>query len=253
MKTTLFTLTFTLLYVVAIAQSEGTSDDVENIWRQKTSFVIGGGPGIFIGKIYDQPFADRIGGNVHISNYNLINKLRANLSFGISYTFTTKTFITNDLIVELDGKIRNVQGKVDKPHGISALLLVNPITLTNDSFNASSSVNIGVGLGYKWGGGFAAYAVLDFVGLRQPRQSFIDIYGNTNQPYKINDDIQYAFDIKDENIFKTQIYPVVGLKLVYSIEIFSSFKALARSIENQQSESRLQNDLDKKNKEKALD
>ncbi len=150
MKPTFLLLAFTLIHISIMAQSvedssrvvvpekvkasipdtapkkdqgsDKTKPPIEDVYAQKTAFVIGGGPGIFIGRMYDNPFVNRINGNVHISPNDLANKVLANLSFGISYTFITKTFISNGFVVGSDGEVIAYKRTVEKPQGISAIL-----------------------------------------------------------------------------------------------------------------------------------
>lgn len=190
---------------------------VEDVWNSKINFIVGGGPGILLGRHYDSPFVNRLNGNIHFPKSQFSDKFVGNLSLGISYTFFTKMFST---------EILNQTIEEWRPHGVSAMLLFNPLSFTSDSFNSSANSNIGIGIGKKWGGGFAVYAVMDFLVLTQPKNSFVDIYDGTEQPYTVNEEIQYSFDGSDLNLFKSRYFPVVGIKLMYSLETFNRFKAL---------------------------
>ena len=64
------------------SQESSGNNSSESIWTSKIAFVIGGGPGLVLGKIYDNPFADRNDGFVHISKRGFPEKLFGSLSMG---------------------------------------------------------------------------------------------------------------------------------------------------------------------------
>ena len=166
---------------------------------------------------------------------------------GVSYTFFTRAFETPVDIIDAETKMfKTTYIKEYKPHGLSAILLVNPLALGNESLNSSTGSNIGVGIGKRWAGSFAAYVTMDVIGIRQPRTAFVDVYGGGKAAFTIDKQIQYQFDTNDENLFRTKQYGVLGFKLSYSLDVFNNFRKKAQEKEAQLKENETQSDKAKK-------
>lgn len=156
------------------------------------------------------------------------------MSLGISYTFTTHLY---KLIVPYADPISKTLKRITvedwRPHRYSAILFVNPLAMTSDSFNAATNSNIGIGLGKRWGGGFAVYGTIDFFSLTQPKKAFIAQYDGKDDPYEVNGAIQYTLDPADVTIFTRKFYPAIGVKFVYSLGVFNSFRQLVGDMKPQ--------------------
>ena len=66
---------------------------------------------------------------------------------------------------------------------------------------------------------------MEFFGLKQPRNYFVEQYKTNDQQYIIGGETQTAIDINDNSIFKNEVMTSFGIKLAYTFDIVSRYSA----------------------------
>lgn len=211
----------------AIVVSSGPSSATPNTnppnddnfgWARRISFIVGAGPSILINKIYEDPTINKADNAVKIER---ASKLRANLSLGIVYTPYVSS-ITRTIPVIRNGVKKNTEIIEYYPRGITYALFINPIDLASINTTSNSSIDVGLGIGQRFGS-FAYLLTAEFFSVRQPRDYFITQYGNNNTSFKVAENIQTSIDLNDGSIFKSRKVVGVGFKLAYTFDIVRSY------------------------------
>lgn len=181
------------------------------IANNRISFVLGIGSAFVLDQLYQNPAINLNNNNVMLEK---AQHLKTNLTFGIVYTpYLYK-------ITYKDGKSETM------PKGISFATFINPIALTKATENQSffNMTDFGVGIGYKFAGSIMVMGTFEFLGVRQPKNWFIEEYQNNNRQYSVNGSPQLSFDVNDNNVFQSKIATTIGFKVCYTFDIVKNFK-----------------------------
>jgi hypothetical protein len=194
-------------------------------WSNRVGFIVGAGPSVIIGSIFQDISISKADNIVHIDYAPL---LKTSVTLGITYT------------PYLVDNARKVKSSVDNngnpnysyfvdhyPKGISFALFINPINLNSYTGTSSISPDIGLGIGGRWGS-FSTFLTAEFFSLRQPQQYFIDQYRGRNISYTVNKQIQSTIDVNDNSIYTSRMITAIGLKLAYTFDIVKSYYTASR-------------------------
>jgi hypothetical protein len=224
MKKTVYILTLIFSSTLAFSQDdsganqEDTNDDNYG-WSKRISFFVGAGTSVIANDIYELPIIDKTNNTVIIEKSG---KLKPNVSTGIVYT----PFVYNvpRLVKYIDDEGNEKTKKIIEhvPKHFSVALFINPVNLASSNSNLNTSVDLGFGLGWR-SDNFSVFATMEFFGINQPRDYFVQAYKTNDQQYVIGGEIQTAIDINDNTIFKNQIMTSFGIKLAYTFDIVSRY------------------------------
>lgn len=180
------------------------------------SFVFGLGAGYIGSKLYDDPKVEDTHGYVSLQQHQ---RIKTGITLGIAYTAKYTTLNTPS---EDGADIK----KHIVPYGWTVAGFINPTGVSDVSSSQSlwNFVNLGVGFGRRTISGFSFMATIDFYGVQQPREWFLNEYANNKTPYTLNGALQKSVDSSDTNIFVNKVFPVWGFKMCYSIDIIKQFK-----------------------------
>lgn len=174
----------------------------------RISFIFGAGPSYALNTIYQEPVIDKVSNTVKISRQS---KLNTNLALGIVYT---------PFLYTIGDDTENAYAL-----GFSYALFISPNTLSTIGNNLGvANTDVGLGLGWRTIGGFSFFIVTDFYVVRQPRSYFINQFGQNNQTFTINGQVQSAIDSNDSSIFYDRLVSSLGIKFCYTFDIAKSFK-----------------------------
>ena len=226
MKTTIKLLTlfiFCPLILLGQKTTKTTEKDSTPIqekgWIKRITFFVGAGTSVISNTIYELPIIDKTNNNVIIEESG---KLKPNVSLGIVYTpfvYDVKRFI-NYYDSNGDQKVKKVIEHV--PKCFSVALFINPISFASVNSNLNNTVDLGFGLGWR-SDNFSVFATMEFFSLKQPRDYFVTEYGTNNKQYVIEGEVQTAFDVNDNSIFKNKVMTAFGIKLAYNFDIVKSY------------------------------
>jgi hypothetical protein len=176
----------------------------------RISFIAGAGVSGIVNKLHDIPVINKTSNNVIIED---AQRIKTSLTVGIVYT----PFIY---------QFTDVNGSRDVAKGFSTALFINPITFNRVTEVQSffNIIDVGAGFGYKTVGGFLILATVDFFGVKQPRQWFVDEFKDKKLPYLVNGEIQNTIDVNDESIFKNKLVTTFGIKLCYTFDIIKDYR-----------------------------
>jgi len=209
-------------------ESEATSSSENNSdhgWNKRISFFIGAGASVMTGDVYESPIIDRTNNNVIIEK---ASNLKPNMSTGIIYTpwvYNVKRLIQTNI----DGKDTIIYKYDYQPRKLSFALFINPLSLSGANSNLSSTVDLGIGVGWREDN-FAFFLTAEFFSLQQPRDYFIDAFKSNDEQYLVGGEAQTAIDLNDNSIFKDKVMIAFGFKLVYTFDIVSNYKREAEGL-----------------------
>lgn len=211
----------TLRITPTATSGDGTiSSDQTYGWNKRISFFVGAGTSVISNKVYELPVINKTTNNVIIEQSG---KLKPNVSMGIVYTpyvYDVKRTIS---YTDSNGSEKTKTVIEHVPKNFSIALFINPISFNANS-NLGNTVDLGLGLGWR-SDNFAVFATMEFFSLKQPRQYFVDEYGQNNKQYFVGGAVQSSIDLNDNSIFKNQIMTAFGLKLSYTFDVVSRYNA----------------------------
>lgn len=179
--------------------------------NNKFSFITGIGASYITDNLYQNPAINATNNNVVIEESQ---NIKTNLSIGIVYT--PKKLIMN----------KGKENEEIVPYGVSFATFINPIALSKATENQSffNITDFGIGLGWKFAGNVLIMATVEFLGVRQSREWFIEEFKNNDKQFLVNESPQLSFDITDNNIFETKIATTIGFKVCYTFDIVKNFQ-----------------------------
>lgn len=201
----------------AVKFQQQPQEQKENLRR--VGFIAGFGMNNAMKDIYRVPTIDEVQNFVRLEKDE---PYRANFSFGISYTFGdqywTKYYFNEE---KTENQVDDVKQNI---RGTTFCLFLNPSVFGSlSSNNISTPVDMGFGMGYRWGH-FSIFGTLEMFRLSQPRQYFIDKYYKKELAYVVDGQNQTMIDPKNDNIFVSKWYTAVGVKFCYTLNIITKSK-----------------------------
>ena len=195
----------------------------EEGWNKRISFFVGAGVSVICNEVFELPIIDKTTNFVVVETSE---RLKPNVSLGIVYTpfvYDVERFI-NYYDVNGEKKVKKVIEHV--PKHFSVALFINPISLASANSNLSTTVDLGVGAGWR-SDNFSAFVTAEFFSLKQPRDYFIDKYGDNKKQYLIAEQVQTSIDVNDTSIFRNKVMTAIGFKLAYTFDIAKSYSTSA--------------------------
>ena len=209
---------------VANPPGDGGDESNDNYgWNKKISFFFGAGISVISNTVYELPVIDRASNNVIIEESN---NLKPNVSMGIVYTPWVYNVVRKISYIDGDGDRLEKTVIEYIPRKLSFALFINPVSLSASNSNLNNTVDLGLGIGWREGN-FSAFATIEFFGLKQPRDYFIEEFSTNDKQYIVGEEVQTAIDSNDHSIFKTKVMTSFGLKLAYTFDVISSFRSAA--------------------------
>ncbi len=206
-------------------ESPFEEEDEDKGWNDRLSLFVGAGPSYITDIVYETPVIDRTTNNVQIE---LAGRVKPNVSLGIVYTPFVSTIIRTVTYLDVNGDEKEMKLFEYVPRGASAALFINPLSLATTNSSLSSTVDLGFGLGWR-SSNFSIFATVEFFGLQQPRDYFIEKYKNNNLQFLVDGEIQTSIDINDNTIFKKEVFTALGVKLAYTFDIVKKYNTVVAS------------------------
>ena len=190
-------------------------------WNKRISFFVGAGISTIGNTVYELPVIDKTTNNVIIEE---AGSLKPNVSMGIVYTPFVYDVQRRIQYRDTNGDLQTKYITEHVPKNFSVALFINPISLSAANSNLGNTVDLGFGLGWR-SDSFSVFATMEFFGLKQPRNYFVEQYKTNDQQYIIGGETQTAIDINDNSIFKSEVMTSFGIKLAYTFDIVSRYSA----------------------------
>jgi hypothetical protein len=181
--------------------------------------MVGAGPSYVLNNLYLDPAINKATNAVVIED---AGHIRSNISLGVVFTpwVTTK-------IREVPSKKRPAGDTVYayEATGPSFALFLNPINVTKLSdVSLATNVDLGLGVGYR-NGSVSFLATLEFFGVRQPRDYFVERYKSNDKTYIINNQTQTTISPTDNDVFRNKLVTAIGFKMAFTFDIIKQFVA----------------------------
>lgn len=235
MKNAIYILVLLFIPFLGIAQEKEKKSDetkketkTENEdnygWNKRISFFVGAGISTIGNTVYELPVIDKTTNNVIIEE---AGSLKPNVSMGIVYTPFVYDVQRRIQYRDTNGDLQTKYITEHVPKNFSVALFINPISLSAANSNLENTVDLGFGLGWR-SDSFSVFATMEFFGLKQPRNYFVEQYKTNDKQYIIGGETQTAIDINDNSIFKSEVMTSFGIKLAYTFDIVSRYSAASR-------------------------
>lgn len=203
------------LFLLLSVTSTYGQENLRDRKNERISFIVGVGASYVPGTLYQNPAINKA------TNTVLIEKgqhLRTSLTTGIVYTpylWKIRDADENEEIV---------------PKGISFATFINPVALSKatDAQSFFNIVDFGVGIGYKFAAGIMVMGTVEWMGVRQPRDWFVDAFKSNDKVYTINNAPQLSFDLNDDNIFRNKLVTTFGFKVCYTFDVIGNYHKLSQ-------------------------
>ncbi len=228
MKNEIYILALLFLPFLGIAQeNKATPNETTNAtenednygWNKRISFFVGAGISTIGNTIYEIPVIDKTTNNVIIEK---AGSLKPNVSMGIVYTPFVYDVQRRIRYRDTNGNLQTKYVTEHVPKNFSVALFINPVSLSSANSNLGNTVDLGFGLGWR-SDSFSVFATMEFFGLKQPRDYFVEQYKTNGKQYIIGGETQTAIDINDTSIFKNEVMTSFGIKLAYTFDIVSRY------------------------------
>lgn len=228
MKKAIYISALLILPFFGVAQenetdSDETKTEVENEdnygWNKRISFFVGAGISTIGNTVYELPVIDKTTNNVIIEE---AGSLKPNVSMGIVYTPFVYDVQRRIRYRDTNGDLKTKYITEHVPKNFSVALFINPISLSSANSNLGNTVDLGFGLGWR-SDSFSVFATIEFFGLKQPRDYFVEQYNSNNKQYIVGEETQTAIDLNDNSIFKNEVMTSFGIKLAYTFDIVSRY------------------------------
>ncbi len=126
-----------------------------------------------------------------------------------------------------------VNGKVvgepyARPYPVSALLALNLVDFTSKGVGFNTPIDLGLGIGVRFGDGFQIGAFMELSRQRYLRDAYAAYLGNPIPDFQINQTLT-ALDPNDENYFKSNTVVGFSIRFVY---LFADDKPKAKDLTN---------------------
>lgn len=153
--------------------------------------------------------------------FQSINPITTRLSLGLVWNPIKNK---SDKNIEEYLKSKRMQGFAKAArNNMAVALLINVFQLgySSESFESSSPIDVGFGVGYRESN-FLALLTVEFTPVRTPTKYFIDNYKGENKQLILEGNTQPEREINtSSSLFYDKIFPAIGFKIAYA---FSSNK-----------------------------
>jgi len=240
MKTKIYFIALFLIPVIGFSQETDNDTKTENAsetiispttttsetssgndygWNKRISFFVGAGISTIVNTVYELPVIDKTTNNVIIEESG---SLKPNVSMGIVYTPFVYDVERRIQYRDTNGDLQTKYVTEHVPKHFSIALFINPISLASANSNLNNTVDLGFGLGWR-SDSFSVFATMEFFGLQQPRNYFVNEFGSNDKQYIIGEEVQTSIDITDNSIFRTKVMTSFGIKIAYTFDIVNSY------------------------------
>lgn len=236
MKTKIYFIVLLIVPFISFSQKTETETETETAskeltdeetstdnfgWNKRISFFVGAGISSISNTVYELPVIDKTTNNVIIEESN---SLKPNVSMGIVYTPFVYDVERRINYRDENGVAKTKYITEHVPKHFSVALFINPISLASANSNLNTTVDLGFGLGWR-SDNFSVFATMEFFGLQQPRDYFIEEFKGNDKKYIIAEEVQTSIDITDNSIFRTKVMTSFGIKLAYTFDIVSDYSS----------------------------
>ena len=186
------------------------------IQDSRFSLIAGLGASSLLNTMYLDPVVNKTTNNVIIEK---ADRLRYTASIGFAWT----PYMYE--IIRVDANGNDVTEYA--PRGFTVCIFANPASLSASS-GINSTFDWGAGVGWRFSG-MSLLATVDFFTVKQPREYFLQEFGNNNKQYLIGTNVQTEISLNDNTLFKNKGISAFGVKLVIPFDILDNFTSKTKS------------------------